>query len=303
MLRAALLHLDGGDRLLLASHHLASDHASFPILLQELAEIYAARSAGREPELAELPIAYSDFAAWQRERLSGEALEADLTYWRDRLATAPERIDIPSDRPRPAVMSYRGEHRMRPFSPELIEELRAFARSRRVSFFVVLLAAVQTLLHRYTGQEDVVVGSPASGRHHEETMPLIGFFSNTLVLRTSLADDPTFEEVASRARDSVLGALSHQELPFERIVEAVNPKRDLSHTPLFQVLLTHDVVTPEYELGGMPAHRRAAAGGQVVSVRSRARCARSSRRGHGRARRVLDRPLRRRDHRPPARPP
>jgi amino acid adenylation domain-containing protein len=252
MLRAALVHVaTEDDRLLLVSHHLVSDHASFPILLAELAEVYAALSAGREPELQDLPITYVDFAAWQRERLTANALEEDLAYWRGRLSGAPERLDLPSDRPRPPVKTYRGDQRMHSYSPALVEEVRALARSHRVSLFVVLLAVVKTLLHRYTGEEDLVVGSPASGRHHEETMPLVGFFTNTLVLRTNLSGDPTFEELIGRVRETTVSSLAHQDLPFEKLVEALNPKRDLSHTPLFQVLLTHDVALPELALGGM----------------------------------------------------
>jgi amino acid adenylation domain-containing protein len=251
MLRATLLRVSGDeDWLVIVCHHLVSDYASLPILLGELAEAYQALAAGREPSLPELPIGYADFAVWQRQRLSGPVLEKSLAYWRERLAGAPEQLDLPADRPRPPVRSYRGALLSRSVAPEVVGRLRALARSNGVSFYVVLLAAVKTLLHRYTNEDDLVVGSPVSGRHHEETMPLVGFFTNMLVLRTSLAGDPTFDELVGRVRETVLGGLSHQELPFEKLVEALNPKRDLSRTPLFQVLLTHDVATPELELGG-----------------------------------------------------
>jgi amino acid adenylation domain-containing protein len=254
MLRAALVRLPGDeDRLLIVSHHLVSDHGSTPILLSELAEVYDAVTRRRRPRLRELPIQYADFAVWQRERLTGSVPEEHLEYWRARLADVPDRLDLPADRPRPAAKTYRGATRPFVLPAELVEPLRALARARGVSIFVVLVAAFKTLLHRYTGVEDVVVGSPISGRHHEETAPLIGFFTNTLVLRTSLEGDPTFSELLERVKETTFGAYAQQELPFEKLVEALNPQRDLSHTPFFQVLFAYDVAMPPFELGGLPA--------------------------------------------------
>jgi amino acid adenylation domain-containing protein len=242
LLRAALVHLaPDEDLLLIVLHHIGSDHVSSAILFRELDELYGALSGGSEPQLAELPIQYADFARWQREQLNGSRLEELLEYWSERLAGAPERLDVPSDRPRPSVQSYRGKLREFAIDRELAQPLRELARRSGVSMFTLLLAAFKTLLHRYSGAEDLVVGVPASGRHHEETASLLGFFSNTLAMRTDLSGDPTFEELLQRVKATTLEAQVHQELPFERLVEALNPQRSQSHSPIFQVLFGYDV--------------------------------------------------------------
>ena len=251
MVRAALLQLEDHDRLVLVSHHLASDHASGRILLSELAEGYAAAVEGREPSLPDLPVRYADFSAWQRDRFDGQALDELLGYWRGCLAGAPDRFDLPADKPRPPAKTYAGAERRFALPVGVVEELRSLARSQNTSFFTVLLAAFYTLLHRYTGTEDIVVGAPISGRHHDETQSLIGYFSNTLALRVAVEDDLSFVELLDRVRKTTLEAFAYQELPFERLVEVLNPQRDASHTPVFQVLLSHDVAPAPLSLGGM----------------------------------------------------
>jgi amino acid adenylation domain-containing protein len=242
LLRVALVHMDADDDLLLiVLHHIGSDHVSSAILFRELDEIYSAISSGGEPQLAELPINYADFARWQREQLDGSQLDELLEYWTSQLAGAPERLDVPSDRPRPSVQSYNGRLREFTIDRELAQPLRELARRNGVSMFVVLLTAFKTLLHRYTGAEDLVVGVPVSGRHHEETADLLGFFSNTLALRTDISGDPTFTELLQRVKTTNLEAQIHQELPFEKLVEVLNPQRSQSHSPLFQVLLGYDI--------------------------------------------------------------
>ncbi|HWJ51151.1 MAG TPA: amino acid adenylation domain-containing protein, partial [Solirubrobacteraceae bacterium] len=242
LLRAALVHLaPDEDLLLIVLHHIGSDHVSSAILFKELDELYGALSSGSAPQLAELPIQYADFARWQREQLNGSQLTELLEYWSERLAGAPERLDVPSDRPRPSVQSYRGKLREFTIGRELAQPLRELARRNGVSTFTVLLAVFKTLMHRYSGAEDLVVGVPASGRHHEETASLLGFFSNTLAMRTDLSGDPPFEELLQRVKTTTLEAQIHQELPFERLVEALNPQRSQSHSPIFQVLFGYDV--------------------------------------------------------------
>jgi amino acid adenylation domain-containing protein len=255
MVRAALIRMDDHDRLLLVSHHLVSDHGSARILLNELSEAYDAACSGRDPVLPELPVQYADFAAWQRNRMSGLRLEELTDHWRRRLAGIPDRLDLPFDRPRPPAKTYSGAEHRATLPADLVDALRALARTRNVSFFTVLLAGFYTLLYRYTGMEDIVVGSPISGRHHEETQPLIGYFSNTLALRATLEDEMSFEDLLERLRTITLDAFAHQELPFERLVEALNPERDPSHTPVFQVLFAHDLALPSIEFGGMSAEQ------------------------------------------------
>jgi amino acid adenylation domain-containing protein len=242
LLRAALVHLtDGEDLLLVVNHHIGSDHGSGQVLFAELDELYCALRDGRPPELPDLPIQYGDFAAWQRERVDGDLLSELVSYWQEQLAGSPERLELPSDRPRPASQSYRGATYEFALEREFADALRALARSERASLFMVLVAAFNALLRRYTGAEDVVIGAPISGRQHEEIEPLVGFFSNTLVLRTDLSGDPTFSELVSRVRVTSLSAQAYQELPFEKLVQALNPERTTSYSPLFQVLLGFDV--------------------------------------------------------------
>jgi amino acid adenylation domain-containing protein len=231
LLRAGLVHLrEHEDLLLVVFHHAASDHRSSEILFRELDRLYLGGS------LPELPLQYADYAEWQRERLTGAQLEELAEFWRERLAGAPARLELPADRPRPSVMSHRGQQADLELSPDLVERLRGLARSQRVSLFMVLLAAFDTMLYRYTGVDDLVVGTPVSGRHHEQLEPLLGFFTNTIPLRCDLSGDPAFLELLQRAKATTLEALAYHELPFERIVEIVNPERSQAHTPIFQLL-------------------------------------------------------------------
>jgi hypothetical protein len=236
MLRPTLFLMTPTEHVLLLSiHHIAFDASSDRVLNSELAELYGAFVEGREPQLPELPIQFADYAVWQRQRLQGPVLEKLLSFWHDALADAPERLRLPADHARPAVQAHRGRHRYVSFDGALGADIAALARSEGVTVFIVLLAAFDALLYRFTGQEDVVVGSPFAGRNESEIEGLIGFFSNTLVLRNRLAGNPTFRELLARVRASTAGALAHQELPFEKLVESLRVRRDPSFNPLFQV--------------------------------------------------------------------
>ncbi|HVR98391.1 MAG TPA: amino acid adenylation domain-containing protein, partial [Thermoanaerobaculia bacterium] len=235
LLRAVLVE-GGGDHLLfLDMHHIVSDGWSMGVLVREIAALYTAAAEGRFSPLPELPIQYADFAVWQRGWLTGEVLEAQLGYWREQLAGAPS-LELPTDRPRPVTQSFRGARVRFDIEPGQAQPLTALSRSRDASLFMTLLAACQILLGRQTGQEDVVTGSAIANRNRAELEPLIGFFVNSLVLRGDLSGDPTFLDMLDRARRATLDAYSHQDLPFERLVEELNPERKLSHNPLFQVM-------------------------------------------------------------------
>ena len=235
MLRAVLLRLSDQEHLfLLVTHHIASDGWSTGILWQELTTLYRACACGQPSPLPELPIQYVDYAVWQRHRLQGEVLENALSYWRKQLHNLST-LQLPTDRPRPAVQSFHGANQSLVLSKDLTEQLKALSRRERCTLFMTLLAAFQTLLHRYTGQADIAVGSPIAGRTWVEVEGLIGFFVNTLVLRTDLAGNPSFRELLGRVREVALEAYAHQELPFEKLVEELQPERNLSHSPLFQV--------------------------------------------------------------------
>ncbi|HEX2184154.1 MAG TPA: condensation domain-containing protein, partial [Chloroflexota bacterium] len=241
LFRAALLRLAPEDHvLLLTVHHIVSDGWSMGVLYGELSALYAAYREGGEPSLPEQGVQYADYAVWQREQLEGEALERQLAYWRERLAGAPERLELPTDRPRPPVQTHRGATVPVELSPELLAQLQALGRSEGATLYMTLLGAFQVLLGKYAGSEDVVVGSPIAGRTRGEVEELIGFFVNTLVLRTDLSGDPSFRETLRRVREATLGAYAHQELPFERLVAELSPERSLSHSPLFQVAFTLD---------------------------------------------------------------
>jgi amino acid adenylation domain-containing protein len=236
LLRARLLRLSEQEHVVsLVMHHVVSDGWSVGVLVREVAALYEAYSEGRESPLAELPVQYADYAAWQREYLRGETLERQLTYWREKLKDAPPVLELPTDRPRQGVNSGRGAHLRFELGAELSGRLRAASRKEGVTLYMTLLAGWQALLARYSGQEDVSVGTPIAGRTRAEVEGLIGFFVNTLVMRTDLSGDPTFGELVGRVREVTLGAYAHQEVPFERLVEELQPERSLSHTPLFQV--------------------------------------------------------------------
>jgi amino acid adenylation domain-containing protein len=238
LLRPLLLRLDDeASLLLLTVHHIVADGWSLGVLLRDLGAAYGARLRGEAPGWTALPVQYGDFAVWQRDWLRGEALERQLAWWRERLAGLPPVLDLPTDRPRPAVRSGRGGREAVLLPAALLDDLTRLARRRGATLFMVLLAAFQALLARVTGQDDVPVGSPIANRNRRETEELIGFFVNTLVLRTDLADDPAFADLLDRVRETTLGAYDHQDVPFERLVEELKPPRSRSHTPLFQVVL------------------------------------------------------------------
>jgi pristinamycin I synthase-3/4 len=237
LLRAVLVRLAADDAaLLLSMHHVASDGWSAGILFRELSVLYAARLAGEPSPLAPLPVQYADFAAWQREWLSGETLRRLLAWWRERLAGASPLVALPTDRPRPAVLTGRGALHSFRVPPATVGALRALARREGATLYMVARAAFDVLLSRRAGQEDLVVGSPIANRTRAETEGLIGFFVNTLALRSDLAGDPAFTELVRRVRGATLEAWAHQDLPFERLVEEIAPERSPGHTPLFQVM-------------------------------------------------------------------
>jgi amino acid adenylation domain-containing protein len=236
MLRAALLQLDETEHLLVVTiHHIASDGWSIGIFEHELSALYQAFAAGRPAPLPDLPIRYTDFAAWQRTWLQSGVMAEQLGYWQRQLAGLPV-LQLPTDRPRPVKQSYRGAIHQFTVPPALAEQLKALSRSEGATLFMTLLAAFQVLLHRYSGQADFGVGSPVANRTRTETEGLIGFFVNTWVSRADLSDRPTFREMLGRVRDGALDAYIHQDVPFDKLVEVLNPERTLGHHPLFQVM-------------------------------------------------------------------
>ncbi len=222
---------------LLTVHHIISDGWSTGILIKELTALYTAFCQGQPSLLPELPLQYADFAIWERKRLQGEVLQNLLDYWKQRLGGSLPILELPSDRPRPAISSQpKGAAQIFQISPELTQKLLAFSQQEKVTLFMTLLAAFKVLLYRYTHQEDIIVGTPIANRNRSETEGLIGFFVNTLVLRTNLANNPSFREFLQQVREVTLGAYAHQDLPFEKLVEELQPGRNLSHNPLFQVM-------------------------------------------------------------------
>jgi amino acid adenylation domain-containing protein len=222
--------------LLLTMHHAVADGWSLGVLVRELATLYQAFSTGQPAQLPELPIQYADFAVWQRQQLQGEVLETQLNYWKQQLGGSLPVLDLPTDRPRPTKQNFRGAKRSLNFPKPLLEALKDLSQQQGVTLFMTLLTAFKVLLYRYTGQEDILVGSPVAGRDRLETEYLIGLFVNVIVLRTDLSGNPTFRDLLDRVREVVVGAYNHQEVPFEKLVEILQPERDLSYSPLFQVM-------------------------------------------------------------------
>ena len=237
LVRFDLFRLTEVDHLLLVTiHHIVSDEWSFEIFAKELGSLYESFCCDKGPLLGELPIQFGDFAVWQRQFLVGNELDKRIGYWRQRLNGAPSILQLPLDRPRPALQSYRGEVKKFIVCPELKQKLKELSRRENATLFMTLLAAFTVVLKRYTGQEDILLGSPIAGRNRTEVEGLIGFFVNTLVLRIDCSGDPTFHEVLRRTRQVALDAYAHQDLPFEKLVEALQPHRDSSYSPLFQVM-------------------------------------------------------------------
>ncbi|MBE9212888.1 amino acid adenylation domain-containing protein [Plectonema cf. radiosum LEGE 06105] len=236
LLRVTLLELDQTEYvILLTMHHIISDGWSMQVLVKEIATLYAALSQGIPSPLKPLPIQYADFAVWQRQWLQGEVLATQLGYWKQQLGGTLPVIQLPTDFPRSRVQAFRGETVSFQLSSELSNKLKTIASSEKATLFMTLLAAYKVLLYRYTGQADIIVGSPIANRNRAELEGLIGFFVNTLVLRTDLNGNPTFQEVLQQVRQITWDAYDRQDLPFEKLVEELHPERDLSYNPLFQI--------------------------------------------------------------------
>jgi acyl carrier protein len=237
LVRASLILLNNNEYwLLLCLHHVISDGWSMGVLIEELTTLYNAVNQGQASPLKPLPIQYADFAIWQRKWFQGEVLDNQLNYWRKQLADAPTFLPLPTDKPRPAIQKFTGAHQKFQLSLELTQKLTELSQQQGVTMFMTLLAAYGTLLYRYTGQSDILIGTPIANRNRREIESLIGFFVNTLVMRTDCSENPSFQELLMRVREMSLGAYAHQDLPFEMLVEALQPERNLSHTPLFQVM-------------------------------------------------------------------
>ena len=238
LLRLVLLQLDEEDHILIfTTHQIVCDGWSVNVFFREFETLYGSHFNGKPVSIPDLPLQFADYVLWQRQRLQGEFLESQLSYWKKQLGNSLPFLKLPTDRPRPPSQSFRGTRVAVALPEVLVEALKKLSRQAGVTLFTTLLAAFKVWLYRYTGQEDIVVGCPVANRSHTEFEGLIGFFVNTLVLRTDLSENPSFKELLTRSRNTCLGAYAHQDLPFEKLVEELNPDRDLGRNPLFQVML------------------------------------------------------------------
>ncbi len=236
-IRATLIRLSAVEHwFVLNMHHIVSDEWSLKVCFRELTELYTAACEKRSPELPQLPIQYADYTLWQHDWLRGEVLDEQLAYWRAKLEGNPPVLELPSDHPRPAVQTFRGGIQSRVLPRELADSLTQLGARHNATLFMVTLAAFNALLHRYTEQDDIVVGSPVAGRNRMETERMIGFFVNTLLLRTSASGNPTFEELLRRVRETTLDAYAHGDMPFEKLVERLQPERATTHMPFARVM-------------------------------------------------------------------
>lgn len=253
LVRATLLKLNAQDHVFaVIMHHIISDGWSIGILVREMSALYEAFCADAQSPLSELPIQYVDFAVWQQQWLQDDKLQSQLSYWKQQLDGAATVIELPTDHPRPAVQSRNGSTQLLALSKALSESLKALSRAQGATLFMVLLTAFKVLLHRYTGQDDIIVGTPIANRNKVETHGLIGFFVNTLALRTDLSGNPTFLQALARVREVALGAYANQDAPFEKLVEVLRPERDVSRPPLLQVMFAlHNNDIPSLELRGL----------------------------------------------------
>lgn len=247
LVRATLIRVAADDHtLVLLSHHIASDGWSRGVLFREMSAAYDARVGGATPVFAPLPIQYGDFSAWQREAVQGPALEEHLTFWRERLAAPLPVLDLPTDFPRPASQGFDGARRGIMLPSVLVQQLRDLGMDHGATLYMVLLAAYQTVLHRYSGQDDILTGSPIAGRNRAETEGLIGYFANILAMRTSFAGDPTFGEMLQRIAENAMDAYEHEDVPFEKLVLDLREGQEtLGHAPLFRCVLTMEDTLPD----------------------------------------------------------
>jgi acyl-CoA synthetase (AMP-forming)/AMP-acid ligase II/acyl carrier protein len=237
LIRSQLLCLAEDEHfLLLTMHHIISDGWSVGILIQELAEVYQSIREGKAFPLAELPIQYADFAYWQRQELQQELLKTQLNYWKQQLSGKISILELPTDKPRPITQTFAGKKHNLALSEDLRIAVKNLSQVEGVTLFMTLLTVFEILLYSWSNQEDIIIGTPVIGRYHTETQKIIGFFINTLVLRTDLSGNPTFRELMKRVKQVVLEAYDHQDVPFEKLVEELQPKRNLSYNPLFQVM-------------------------------------------------------------------
>ncbi|KAF0199557.1 MAG: amino acid adenylation domain protein, partial [bacterium] len=222
--------------LLLSTHHIVSDAWSINIFLQELCSFYQGFISGQLPSFDPLPIQYVDYALWQRDRLSGEVLEKEFKYWEKKLSGIKPLHSLPIDKPRPTNQTHHGRRQQIIVSKELSQKIVSLSKKASTTLFMTMLASFKLLLYRYSGELDIIVGSPIAGRNHPETEGLIGFFLNTLILRTSFSANDSFLELLEKVRETCLEAYTHQEIPFEKLVELNQPERSLSYSPIFQVM-------------------------------------------------------------------
>jgi hypothetical protein len=253
LLRAALLKLSATDNvLLLTMHHIVSDAWSAGIFIHELGVLYEAYSEGKPSPLPDLPLQYADYAVWQREYLQGEVFREQLKYWRKHLRGTPALLQLPFDRPRPAVRNFAGAHEVSVFSKEVSVAVKSFSNQHGLTPFMTLLSAYKALLSRYTGQEHIVLGTDIANRTTGETEQMIGFFINLLALHTDLSGNPSFEEITGRVREVALGAYAHQDIPFDKLVEDLQPERSRSHNPIVQALFVmQNIPRQRKELAGL----------------------------------------------------
>lgn len=239
LIRARVWRIEEEEYVLLMTlHHIISDGWAMDVLIRELVTYYQAGSSGQPAALPPLPVQYADYAVWQRDWMQGDVLETQLAYWKDRLGDAPAALELPTDRPRPTVQTYRGACWEFAVPGELLQQITGFSRRHGLTLYMTLLTAFTALLHHYSGRTSILVGSPVANRLRIELEEMIGLFVNTLVLRTDIPDNPRWIDLLDRVRKEVLDAQTHQDLPFEHLVDALQPERNLSHSPLFQVMFT-----------------------------------------------------------------
>ena len=252
-MRATLLRLDETDHvILLTLHHIVADGWSMGVLVREVAELYRAFSSGQKPSLPELPIQYADFTVWERELLNADALGTQIAYWKRQLGGRLPTLELPTDRMQSAASTQNGASLIFTLPSSLAQPLRGLCRQEKVTLYVLLLAAYAALLYRYTGQEDILIGTPTANRKRAETEPLIGCFINTLVMRINVSGNPSFRDLLGRVREVVLAAFEHDDVPFERLVEELRPERSQSHQRIFQVwFVLQNAPTQTLELPGL----------------------------------------------------